>query len=365
VRTRHSLISAFVVLALAGLLTSAAAAEVPRWKAWLCNPSVGRDWCHVGLSITIVDATGHGTVDLITAPKTRPIDCFYVYPTISEQQRGNSDLRIEGPQKLAAVGHAAQFGRVCRVFAPVYRQVTGYGYGSVPPGDSNLAYRDVRAAWRDYLAHDNHGRGVVLIGHSQGAHRLTRLLREEIEPSAPVRRLLVSAILLGGNVTVASGSDRGGDFKSVPACRKTTQTGCVVAYASWGRTPPSDAAFVSAGPGRRVLCVNPAALAGGTAPITPVFPWFNSNGLLTGVPMRQAQTIYMAFPGLYTARCVQRGSRAWLLVERVTSITVDPRPTVQEVLNPSWGLHAADVSVALGTLVALVRAQGKAWTAHR
>ena len=42
---------------------------------------------------------------------------------------------------------------------------------------------------------------------------LRRLIREEIEPSASARRRLVSAVLLGGNVTVRAGSDRGGDFK--------------------------------------------------------------------------------------------------------------------------------------------------------
>ncbi len=34
--------------------------------------------------------------------------------------------------------------------------------------------RDVKAAWNDYLARDNKGRGVVLIGHSQGSLILTQ-----------------------------------------------------------------------------------------------------------------------------------------------------------------------------------------------
>ena len=47
-----------------------------------------------------------------------------------------------------------------------------------------IAYGDVRDAWRDYLAHDNHGRGVVLIGHSQGAGMLTQLVKREIDNEA-------------------------------------------------------------------------------------------------------------------------------------------------------------------------------------
>ena len=41
--------------------------------------------------------------------------------------------------------------------------------------------RDVEAAWDDYLARDNKGRGVVLIGHSQGSGILKQLIAREIE----------------------------------------------------------------------------------------------------------------------------------------------------------------------------------------
>ena len=135
----------------------------------------------------------------------------------------------------------------------------------VPPGHEldagtpRIAYRDVLAAWRDYLAHDNKGRGVVLIGHSQGAQMLKQLVQNEIDGYEATRKLLVSAILLGGSIAVAQGSDRGGDFENVPACRTRTQTGCVVAYSALARTPPPDASFQTwATPSEQILCVNPA-----------------------------------------------------------------------------------------------------------
>ena len=123
----------------------------------------------------------------------------------------------------------ARFGSVCRLFAPMYRSTTvPQMLGQVPPGDRELAYRDVRAAWNHYLAHDNKGRGVILIGHSQGAAHLKRLIAEEID-GKPAQKLLVSAMLAGGNAEVARGSDRRGDFQAVPLCRHASQTGCVVA----------------------------------------------------------------------------------------------------------------------------------------
>jgi hypothetical protein len=125
----------------------------------------------------------------------------------------------------------------------------------------------------------NHGRGFVLIGHSEGAFVLEQLIQQQIEPSAAERKLFISAILLGGDVTVADGSGTGGTFKRTPACTSAAQTGCVVAYSSWGHTPPAKALFQDATAGHHVLCVNPAA-PGSTAavPIDSVYAGINAQG---------------------------------------------------------------------------------------
>ena len=226
----------------------------------------------------------------------------------------------------------------------------------IPEGDYDLEYRDIRAAWHDYLAHYNDGRGVVLLGHSQGSYLFERLLDAE---SASIRRRLVSAILLGGNVLV----DSHNRFDGIPACTSRSETGCMVAYSSWDRTPPKDSNVQSSGRSRHVLCVNPAALGGGSAPITPIFAGINPQGI---VPYGSLYVAYhwIEFPGLYTARCVRQGSRAWLLVSRIQRAG-DRRPTVREALGPRRGLHAADVNITLADLVALVGSQSGAWLAKR
>lgn len=68
----------------------------------------------------------------------------------------------------------------------MYRQVTIPGlvamFSCKPiPISFDLAYTDVLAAFRNYLANDNQGRGFVLVGHSQGAFHLSRLVKEEID----------------------------------------------------------------------------------------------------------------------------------------------------------------------------------------
>ena len=354
---------AAAVLSLAGTATvhAARSAGVPRWQAWLCFPNHAPDWCYVGLPTVVVGSSGALKPERVPVATDPPVDCFYVYPTVSQEQRGNADLKLQPAEKYAAIIEAARFSQVCRVFAPLYRQTTGTpGYH----GSSALAYGDVLAAWKDYLAHDNDGRGVLLIGHSQGASMLEQLIRRQIERSSSERKLLVSAILLGGDVVVRDGSTLGGTFERIPACTSTTETGCVVAYSSWDRTPPADAAFegVARPASEHVLCVNPAAPGGGPAAITPIFAGYNSEGIVPpGSPYLRYQ--WVEFPGLYTARCVQQGSRAWLLVTRIHEAG-DPRPTVQEVDRPDEGLHAADVNIALANLVALVRSESGAWLAR-
>jgi hypothetical protein len=107
--------------------------------------------------------------------------------------------------------------------------------------------------------------------------------------------------------------------------------------------------------------VNPAAPAGGGAPITPIFPWFQPEGLMP-VPAWTPRTFWLSLPDLYTARCVWKDGRAWLLVTRIRR-PGDARPTVRSVFGGA-NLHAADVNVALGELVALVGAQGTAYASR-
>jgi len=92
-------------------------------ETWLCRP--GRhDACDVDLTTTVISASGKLTREPWTANPKAPIDCFYVYPTVSLDPTPNSDM-IAGDEELNVVRvQAARFGSQCRVYAPLYRQVT-------------------------------------------------------------------------------------------------------------------------------------------------------------------------------------------------------------------------------------------------
>src|SRR3954469_17177699 len=255
--------AALVATCLAALPSSAAAADKTKW---LCKPGLKNNPCVSALTATILHTDGTTTTEHRKNAKKPAVDCFYVYPTVSDQKTLNANRKIDPEIRAIADYQAARFSQVCRVWAPVYKQVTLQGITKPPSKETAAAgvkaYKSARAAWRDYIAHHNHGRGFILLGHSQGSFILRQLIRDEIENKPAVRHRMVSALLLGGNVLVPKGKRYGGDFKHVGACREPREVACVVAYSMFGETPPEDALFgrvakgTEGGSKLHVLCTN-------------------------------------------------------------------------------------------------------------
>lgn len=343
---------------------------------WLCRPGLVGDPCAGDLSTTVIAASGSRRVVRRAAAANPPIDCFYVYPTVSTEPTGNANLAVQSAETAVAVAQAAQFSTVCRVYAPMYRQVTLRGLlgAATTKADPALALQDVVAAWRDYLANDNNGRGVVLIGHSQGAFVLTSLIAQAIDPNVAVRARLVSAILLGGNVTVPDGRGVGGAFAHVPACSADRQVGCVIAYSSFaaGSPPPQNSLFGrTTAAGMQVLCTNPAALGGGSGPLAAEMP-LDTTGLtqLAGSKLAAffpgVSTPWVEMTGGFTAGCEHTGGASWLQVSASSPAARAVLSAVAHQLPGTWGTHLVDVNIALGNLVHDVASQAAAWTAsHR
>ncbi len=313
-----------------------------------------------------------------TAPSNPPIDCFYVYPTVSLQTTPNANLNIDPAETNVAVLQAQRFSQDCRVYAPMYRQMTVPALESGEKGVNQVeAYDDVLNAWQDYLAHYNRGRGVVLIGHSQGSFVLEQLISREIEGNPGVSARLVSAILPGGNVivpaTAPSGApapsttgSSGTTFSHIPPCASRTQNGCVVGYSSFDTTPPANAYFGETSlSGDKVLCVNPvdpAAPLGTAEPLNPYAPT-QAVTLLGAKPPAGVATPWITYPDLFTAACEYKNGASWLQINDVRG-PGDNRPHLVDSLGPTWGLHLIDVNIALGNLVTLVHDQSIAWLDH-
>jgi hypothetical protein len=335
---------------------------------WLCRPGRTPDPCAWNRAATAVAGSGATrAIPSRTSPNARRFDCFYVYPTVSTEPGTNADLDIQPAERAAAIVQASRFSQQCRVWAPMYRQVTVAGLGHAGIAALALAYTSLLSAWKDYLAHDNDGRPIIFIGHSQGSAILIKLLQTQVDPSPSLRRRMVSAILLGGNVQVPVGRLVGGTFRHIPACAAAAQTRCVIAYSSFGSPPPANSLFGRAGRGvsllsgqgaagsQQVVCVNPVTFSRGVGSLQPYF--LSATTPTTGVPV---QTPWVNFPGLYTAQCRQSGGASWLQVT-ATPAASDPRPTVSASLGPQWGYHLDDVNLALGNLVTDVGLQEAAY----
>jgi pimeloyl-ACP methyl ester carboxylesterase len=323
------------------------------------------------LSTTVIAADGTTTREGFKADANAPIDCFYVYPTVSTEATMNSDMTAGAAERTVVRQQFARFGSVCRLYAPLYRQVTVAGLrGVLAAGGSadigrGLAYGDVRDAWRSYLEHDNHGRGVVLIGHSQGSFVLTTLLHDEID-GTPVQSRLVSAILAGATVPVPKGEDVGGAFQHIPVCRANTMIGCVIVFASFRATAPPPAATLFGhvqDAAMTAACANPAALAGGSGVLHAYFSSVPARAWI--VPARAIETPFVSVPGLLTARCATNEHATYLEVT-VHGDPSDPRAddipgdlAVLGQVQPNWGLHLVDINLTIGNLVDVVRDQTK------
>jgi hypothetical protein len=253
------------------------------------------------------------------------------------------------------------------------------GADDAPPTGEDpreVAYGDVLDAFRHYAANDSDGRGFVLIGHSQGAGHLRRLIAEEIDGEPALRDRLVGAYLIGSSVAVPEGEVVGGDFAEVPLCEAADQVGCVVTYASFRATapPPENSFFGRVREGDGVAgCVNPASPEGGSAALEPyvqvdapegsLAPAERITGFQDPGDAPEITTPFVTTPGLVEAECVSERGFNYLALT-INGDPSDPRADdITGDLTPEWGMHLVDVNVAMGNIVDMVAAQAGAYVA--
>jgi hypothetical protein len=145
---------------------------------------------------------------------------------------------------------ASTFNGCCRIYAPRFRQeAIAYPQGREAEHQASLevAYADVRNAFRHYLAHLNQGRPFIIAGAQSGGRHALRLLIEEVSGKPP-RKQLVAAYLAGARIDESTRLQ----LRDMPICNAPTQTGCINIWNAIGRQQ-----WDTAEPRDGEACVNP------------------------------------------------------------------------------------------------------------
>jgi Protein of unknown function (DUF3089) len=357
---------------------------------WLCRPGEAADPCASDLAASAVTAAG--SVRPASWPHSAAASkfaCFYVYPTTSLAETGNTGLAVTKEETYAAIEQAAPFSQLCDVWVPVYRSQTFPSVLKGLRGDQTVmrstfttAYDSVLPAWQWFLAHTG-SKPVILIGDSQGAAVLIRLISAELDHEPSVLHRLLVAVLVGGNLQVPAGKTAGATFTKVPLCTAAAQTGCAIAFSSYPSQPPADSVFGRPGQGvslqsgqtakagQQVACVNPAALAGGTGDLDPYQLTATQTAKFPGDSTRLTEPVstpWVTYPGLYSATCKHGGGATWLQVTSLAA-TSRARPVVTEKTvgnfgggtGPAWGYHGYEYALTLGNLLHDVAGEEAAW----
>jgi hypothetical protein len=351
--------------------STAPAPDYSKDAAWLCLP--GRaDVCSTPLGTTALNPNGYGSTGQSSVAKDPPIDCFYVYPTVSRDQAMNSDLNVS-EEKGATQVQFARFASVCRTFAPIYRQMTlgaiaAYSAGANIDEAGKIAYADVASAWHNYLATRDQGRPFVLVGHSQGSLMLQQLISREIESNPAVAARMKLAIIPGFDVIVPQGKLVGGTFKKTPLCSRPGETSCVMSWTSFreNNVPPTGAIFgITDQPGMTIGCVNPAR-PGATGWVPLDSYWYSRSSLpVPGGPISWSSegpppSPFLRTEGLVSAKCINQGQRGYLWIrtnhkpgEKWTD-RVGGEVGFLGMFLPAWGMHLSDMEEAQGDLIRAV-----------
>ena len=236
---------------------------------------------------------------------------FFIHPTsYLSRDNWNAPIGDEEAERVARIyvrGMASPFNAAEEIWAPRYRQATmGAFLTDASEGEQAIeaAYADVTEAFQYFIESVDAQTPIVLVGHSQGALHLLRLLREEVN-NTPLAQRLVAAYAIGWPISV----DHDVPALGFAACATPAQTGCILSWSSFAE--PADPSAVietyanstgfdgTARGESQILCTNPlTGTFGGSAEA--------SANLGTLVPDDSISTGELV-PGSVPARCDDRG----------------------------------------------------------
>ncbi|BDS10638.1 DUF3089 domain-containing protein [Aureispira anguillae] len=168
------------------------------------------------------------------------VDVFFLHPTIFTAEPKNEyiwNAAVEDQKlnkqvdKTTIKLQASIFNQAGKIYAPRYRQahLRSFFHPNLEEGEKalELAYNDIKTAFKYYLEHYNNGRPFILAGHSQGARHLKTLLKEMFD-GTELYQQLIAAYIVGWGVEADS-------FDEIPLGTSPDQTGCFVTWRTYAK----------------------------------------------------------------------------------------------------------------------------------
>jgi hypothetical protein len=232
-----------------------AAASYDDPNMWLARPGMANDparWLpgnfaqvEAGQAAAEPGGAPVRTSQVPAAAQSRPhVDAavFFVHPTgLVSRASWNATLDDDVSRqrsRLFVQGMASAFNASPDVWAPRYRQAAIGAFLTDAPAATqalDLAYRDVAQAFDTFVKRIRPDQPIVLVGHSQGAFHLRRLIRDRIA-GTPLAGRIAAAYVIGWPVSV----EHDLPFMRMPACQNAGSTGCVVSYLSFADPPETE-----------------------------------------------------------------------------------------------------------------------------
>lgn len=232
-------------------------AAIPTFLLLLCLTAIA--WAGPQLGPDCVPVCPDYTKDTAWASNPakpdKPVDVFYVYPTIypgtDPRNMDVFDEKLRSDVQGLLKAQAGVYSSSANLFAPYYRQVS---FACLDPKQDmtlNQYFRigadDVHRAFDHYLNNLNQGRPFILAAHSQGSVVMLDLLRSRFKDPA-LQKKLVAAYVIGYSIT-------GEDLKKYPwikPAQRADDTGVVI---SWNTQAPGATGSPVLRPG--AICINP------------------------------------------------------------------------------------------------------------
>lgn len=281
---------------------------------------------------------------------------FFVHPTsYLARDHWNGPLDDADSRDRAVLlvrGLASPFAGADQLWVPRYRQAAFGAFLSDAPaaGEAlDVAYSDIVQAFDTFLANVPADEPIVLVGHSQGAYHLRRLMADRVA-GKPLAHRIAAAYLVGWPLSLDHDLPRMG----LPPCTGAAEAGCVMSWLSFGE-PGDPTMMVNAYArhrgldgqlltGSAFLCSNPlTGAAGGSAPAAA-----NLGALVPDLRFESA-SLKASFTG---ARCRPDGA-----------LSLDGEPDIGPLVLPGNNYHVYDIPLFWANIRADYARRVTAWQA--